>query len=118
MKLLSRVLPIALFAPLFASAQTANLSYFTSLINSISGIINTLIPIVLALALLMFLWGMFQYFIFGADDEGKRETGRSYMVYALIGLAVMVSVWGIVNLLISIAGVSTGGQVPVPVIPR
>ncbi len=118
MNFLTRILPFAALAPTFAFAADADLTYFTSLIGKVSSIINTLIPIVLALALLMFLWGMFQYFILGAGDEGKRETGRSYMIYGLIGLAVMVAVWGLVNLLISIVGVNTGGTVPVPVIPR
>jgi hypothetical protein len=118
MKFLTRILPFAALAPSFAFAAAADFTYFTSIIAKVSDIINTLIPIVLALALLLFLWGMFQYFILGGGDEGKRETGRSYMIYGLIGLAVMVAVWGLVNLLISIVGVSAGTSVTVPVIPR
>ncbi len=121
MKFLMRVLPLALLTPVFAfaapAAVEANFNYFTKLVTSVQGIISSLIPVMLALGLLFFLWGMFQYFILGADDEGKRETGRSYMIYGLIGLAVMVAVWGLVNLLISIVGIDTTATGKVPQIP-
>jgi hypothetical protein len=114
MKLLAVLAPALVFAPFLALAQTANVGYFTSLINSISGLIDALLPVVLALALLFFLWGVFQYFVFGAGDEEKRETGKKFMIYGLVGLVLMVAVWGIVNLLISILGVNAGDTVRVP----
>lgn len=117
MKLLTRLLPLAAFAPAFALAQTPNTGYFTSLISQISNIINTLIPILVALALLVFIWGVLKYFIFGAGDEGKREEAKNVMIYGLGGLVLIVAVWGIVNLIVNILGVSTGGTVPVPRIP-
>ena len=118
MKFLTRILPLAAFAPTFALAATTDFRYFTDIITKVESIIGTLIPIVLALGLLMFLWGMFQYFILGAGDEGKRETGRSFMIYGLIGLAVMVAVRGLVNLLISIVGIDTTTNVRPPVVPK
>ncbi|MEK7510911.1 MAG: pilin [Patescibacteria group bacterium] len=60
-----------------------------------------LIPLIFALALLAFIWGIFNFFIAGGADEEKREKGKSFMVWGLIGFFVMVSVWGIVNLLVN-----------------
>lgn len=118
MKLLRYILPLASFTPFFAFAQTVNLTWFDGLLSALSTLVTNLLPFILALALLFFLWGVFQYFIFGADDEDKREKAKHVMIYGLAGLVLMVAVWGIVNLLVSILGVSTGGSVPVPTIPR
>ncbi len=118
MKLLTRLLPLTAFAPMFALAQNANLGYFNNLLTSVQTLVNNLIPFVLALALLFFLWGVFVYFVFGAGDEGKRETGRAYMVYGIIGLVVMVAVWGIVQLVVTLLGVGGGATPAVPGIPR
>jgi hypothetical protein len=68
-------------------------------LDDVSSFINsTLIPLVFALALLLFIWGIFQYFILGGGDEEKREDGKKLMLWAIIGFVVMVSVFGIVNL--------------------
>ena len=58
-----------------------------------------LIPLLIALGLLVFLWGMAK-FILHAEDEGKREEGRQLMMWGVIGLFVMVSFWGLTKILI------------------
>jgi len=85
-------------------------------------IINALMPFIVALAVLFFVWGVFQ-FVASAGDEEKRTEGRNKMIYGIIGIFVMVSVWGLVNLLEGTFGVERGvigeggaGQAPdVPV---
>jgi len=84
--------------PALAFAQVDSVQ---SLGDTLIGIINNvLVPLIFALAFIVFLWGVFQYFIAGAADEEKREGGKSLMIYGLIGFFVMVSVWGLVNLLV------------------
>lgn len=58
-------------------------------------IINPLIIVFFGAALVVFFWGVFE-FIKGdaADDKGK---GRNHMIYGVLGLAVMISVYGIIN---------------------
>ena len=60
---------------------------------------GTLIPLIFALALLVFIWGMFNFFILGGGDEGKREQGKSLMLYAILGFVLMIVIFGIVNLI-------------------
>jgi hypothetical protein len=103
---------------MFALAQEPNLGFFDNLVADLTNLVNNLIPFVVALALLFFFWGVFQFFILGAGDEGKRETGRAYMVYGLIGLVAIVAVWGLVQLIITILGVNPNAPVAVPEIPR
>ncbi len=57
-------------------------------------------PLVLAAALLVFIWGVIKYVI-AAGDSNEREEGRKFMLYGIIGLFVMVSIWGLVSVLIN-----------------
>ena len=66
------------------------------IINTIN---NILVPVLFAVAFIVFLWGAFQTFIFGANDAAVKEKGKNLMLYGLVGFFVMVSVWGLVNIL-------------------
>lgn len=90
---------LASFAlPLVTSAATINnISDLGSfVINTINQI---LVPVLFALAFIVFLWGAFDTFILGATSEEVKERGKNLMLWGLIGFFVMVSVWGLVNLL-------------------
>lgn len=85
--------------PVVAFARFETIKSFAT---DIGGFINnTLVPLIFAIAFLVFLWGVFNYFIWGGGDETKREEGKKLMLYAIIGFLLMVSIWGIVNLLSS-----------------
>ncbi|KKR61053.1 hypothetical protein A2643_02805 [Candidatus Nomurabacteria bacterium RIFCSPHIGHO2_01_FULL_39_220] len=75
------------------------LNYFTCIIN------NSVIPLIFALAVLMFVWGVVQ-FVINSDDEVKKTKGKQFMIWGIIALTVMVSVWGLVGILSSTFGVS------------
>ncbi len=93
-------LPIALFVPFVAHAQTTLFDIIDVFLN----LIDQLILVILALALLFFLWGVAR-FILKADNEAEREKGKKVMIWGLIALFVMVSVWGIVALFQETLGV-------------
>ena len=61
--------------------------------------LNTLIPIMIAVGVVYFVWGVVQFVILGAGDEAKKTKGKQFMIWGIIALAVMVSVWGLVNIL-------------------
>lgn len=87
----------ALAFPFLAFAQVNSLYQAGSIVIDL--INNVAVPIVFALAFIVFIFGIFQYFIQGGHDEEKREAGRSLMLWGLIGFFIMVSVWGLVNIL-------------------
>lgn len=89
----------------------------STFIGKISTFINgTLIPLIFGIALLVFLWGIFKYFILGGGDDGKREEGKQLMLYAIIGFVVMVSVFGIVNMIAN--GLGFSGEDTIQNIPN
>jgi len=71
-----------------------------ALLAQVTDFINRLIPFVIGLTVLFFLWGIFKL-VFSAKDSDARAEARGYIIWGIIGLAVMVSVWGLVNLLTS-----------------
>ncbi len=66
-------------------------------------IINPLIGLMIAIAVVFFLYGVLE-FIMGADNAEKKETGKQHMIWGIIGLFIMVAVFGIMNLLASFWG--------------
>ena len=87
-----------LAVPLVALAQALNTA--SDLGSKIINIINTvLVPVLFAVAFIVFLYGAFKTFIIGANSEEVKEEGKNLMLWGLIGFFVMVSVWGLVNIL-------------------
>jgi hypothetical protein len=94
---------ICVLALLPALALAQDFGPLETFIGGLSSFINgTLIPLLFGIALLVFLWGIFKYFILGGSDESKRESGKHLMLYSVIGFVIMVSIWGIVNLASSV----------------
>src|SRR3989344_3931402 len=89
----------ALALPLVSSAATvSNLSGLgTLIINTIN---NVLVPVLFAVAFIVFLWGAFMAFIVGSQNDTAKEKGKSLMLWGLIGFFVMISIWGLVNILV------------------
>ena len=119
MRTLSHILPLTVVSvlmamlPLFAFAQTnaGNLTGVTTFIQNIIRFMNgTLVPLIFAIAFLVFLWGMFKTFILGGSDEDKQKEGKQLMMYSIAGFVIMVSLWGIVNLVAQGFGFTTTGQ--------
>ena len=91
-----------------------NPQYIALYSNSIIGIINgILVPTLIALALIVFLWGVYNYFIYGADSDDKRKEGRTFVLYGVIGFVIIFSLWALVNILIGTLGLGVG-QSPKP----
>ncbi len=67
------------------------------------------IPLLFTLAFLFFLWGMITY-IRNADDIKKREESKKFIYWGVLGLTVMVGVWGIVRIVTTTFGL--GNTVP------
>ncbi len=75
--------------------------------TGIVGIINTVIvPTIFALAFLVFIWGIVNYFFISGGEEKKLEEGRAFALWGILGMVVLFSVWGLVNMLLSTLGIA------------
>lgn len=84
---------------------------FDELLEKIRFYLKLIVPILVSVAVVAFLVGVVIY-IWKADDEEERKTGRRYMLYGIIGLAVITSLWGLVRILTGTFGF------PNPTVPK
>lgn len=87
------------------------------LINIMLFINDILVPFIIAIGFLFFVWGMFQYFIAGGANEEKREAGKSLMIYATLGFVLIIIFFGIVNLITSSTGLEGESVRGLPTVP-
>lgn len=88
---------VLIFLPAISFAQLGTIDTF---FNKIIGFINNiLIPLIFGLALLVFIYGVYKYFILGGSNEEEQKKGKQLVLWAVIGFVLMVSIWGIVNII-------------------
>lgn len=95
---------VLFFLPMVAFAQ----SNIVNLLYLLMQIANLIIPLLIAVALIVFFWGLIKY-IQGAGGE-KGASGRNIMIAGIVGLFLMVSIWGIIRLIGNTVGIQPGGQ--------
>jgi hypothetical protein len=70
----------------------------------VAGVNGVVVPLLVACAFVAMLWGVLNYFFLHADNAEKRAQGREFILWGVLGLALIFSVWGVVNLLLSTLG--------------
>ncbi len=78
-------------------------------------IINPIIGVIFAAALVYFLWGL-MIFVMSSADASKRAEGKQHIVWGLIGMVIMVSVITILEVGLRTIEVSPGdvpNEIPV-----
>ena len=87
------------------------------IINTLKDTLNLkVIPFLFVLATAVFIWGIIQYII-KSEDQAAQKRAKAIITIGIIGLTVLLAVWGIVNLLTLYFGVGgTGIPTPNPLI--
>lgn len=92
-----------------------NINFLKPYSDSIISIINTIfIPVLIAVAFIVFLWGVYKYFIYHGEEESEKMAGRKYAMWGIIGLAVIFSVWALVNILMGALNLQGWEPPPIP----
>ena len=86
-----------------------------SFMCKINEILGAALPLLIALGVLFFVWGVVTYMI-GGDEEAKKK-GREKIIYGLIGLAVIIGLWGLVKILTTTFGVTNQQPIEFPTTP-
>ncbi len=104
---------LSLFAPAFVFAQATNVvaTDFVSLLQKVTYYLNLLIPFIIGLAVLVIMYGVLGY-VMNAGNEEKRGEARSFIIWGIVGVFIMVSVWGLVGILKNSFGFSDAPILP------
>ena len=91
-------------------------SYGIGLILCRTGVfINSVIPILITLGVVYFIWGVISYAI--AKDEEAKTKGKGAMIWGLIALLVIVSIWALVGVIQRTFGVNDVANDPIINVP-
>ena len=94
------VLSFLAFVPLLVFAQTPPpggnpcVVGLEMILCRITILLGNVIPVLVALGIVYFVWGVVQYVI--ASNEEAKKSGKERIVFGIIGLAIVVSLWGLV----------------------
>jgi hypothetical protein len=76
----------------------------------VKNLVNASIGLLVTIALAVFFWGLIRFiFKIGGDSAEAGKEAKNLMVYGVLALFVMVSVWGLVAFIGSFLGISSGG---------
>lgn len=114
---LGKILPFVVgFLPMIALAQ--GFSNIESAFQTVIRLLNSyVIPLIIGIAVIYFLIGIVKY-ISNQGDETARKEARNMMIYGIIGIFVMVSVWGLVNVLGQTLGLDNSIPTDLPQVPE
>jgi len=78
-------------------------------------ILGAVLPVLIALGVVYFVWGVITYVI--QSDEEAKKAGRNRIIYGIIGLAVIIGVWGLVRILTNTFQLSNRQNIDFPTVP-
>lgn len=92
------------YAAYTSSGSSSGSNAFDVLLGKIlTNIVNPIVYLLFALAVVYFLFGVFT-FIKNSEEPKAREQGQRHMIYGVIGVFIMISARGIINLILSTLG--------------
>lgn len=103
------------FSPVLAFA--AGFTGIETLVIQLQGVLSRVVPLLFALAIAYFFWGVIK-FIRSAGDPKEAAAGKSIMIYGVIAIAVMASIYGLVGWLQNTLNVTGGGTIQLPTLPQ
>ena len=110
-----------LMLPMVASAQLTSQggsNPFGELLRNILEFSNNvLIPFIIGIGFLFFVFGMFQYFILGGSNDESREKGRKLMVSATFAFVIIIVFFGFINLITTSTGLEGETLRNIPEVP-
>lgn len=100
--------------PMIAFAQ-GNVTIF-GILARIKNLLDMLVPLLIAGALVYFIWGIIKYVI--SSDSDDKAKAREVVVRGLIGFFVIISLWGIIGVIQSSLGIGSSSTLGTDVLPR
>ena len=95
----------------FAQATTernSELSTIQQSLNSVLDFVSTSSVIIVGLAFLFFFYNLAMYILKGESDPNKKEGAKKNMIWAVLAIFVLTTIWGLVAFVRNIVGVEEG----------
>lgn len=94
---------------MFSIINIANASGADAVVNTIvpkivDNIVLPILGILFSFTILVFIWGLYGFF---KGDEDSRNQSKQHILWGVVGLFIMISVYGIIRLVASIVGQSS-----------
>lgn len=89
--------------PKYFSRHNITVEPVENFLSILINIIYYIIPILIATALVLFLYGLLKYV--KASDTKTKDDAKKFIAYGIVALFIMVSFWGFVNAISSTLGV-------------
>jgi len=87
----------------------------SSIIDLAGDLLNQIVPLIFAIAFVYLLWNIVQYIQAGQGDPKTRDIARDAIIFALVLLFVMSTVWGLVKIIANTADVEEyTPEIPTP----
>ena len=114
-----------ILSPIAALAQVGTVSGSTvcnptvtdlgDVLCRVGSLLNKAIPVLIVLGVVYFVWGVISYVI--SSDEEAKKAGKNRMIWGIIGLVVIVGMWGLVGIVTNTFGVSNNANIVLPTVP-
>ena len=98
----SALFPLVAFAATapFTGAGSVSVRTVGDFFAQVRYFINGVTPLIIGLAVFVIIWGIFQLIIgTSRGDEDTSKKARSLVLWGVLGVFVMISIWGLVNIL-------------------
>jgi len=97
-----------------AQTTLTPVSNISQLASRLSSIGNVIVYLLVFLGVVYLIWNIVQYFIKGKEGDESRHEAGMHILWGIVGLAIIISLWGLVNILIQTFGTTTTNLPNVP----
>ena len=117
-KIISLGAVLGVVSPLSFVFAAASQGSFLSILELIKTIVGYLMPLLITIAAVWFVWSIIQYAI--SSDETKKKEAKKGIIQGLIGMFIIIAFWGIIGFFMNQLGIGTelnAGDTYSPIVP-
>lgn len=113
-KIKALIASMSFAAPMIVFAQNNNASYIVTAIQKLKSILNSIIPLLITVAIIVFFYELIMFIKTKKDGDAEKTKGyKAGLWWSIVALFLMFSFMGVIRILQGITGTG-GGNVITP----
>ncbi len=96
----------------FSGMRPSRVDSLDKLFQFVTYYLRLMLPLIVSLAVVVIIFNVFKYFILKGDSAESHKQGATYIMFAVIALAAILSLWGLVRLVQNTFGFTSFQFVP------